>query len=91
MSLIIGIAMSPFTILAIKSNGAERYLLQMGTLTGSFLSRLVIGPVGAIALCLFYFDERVRREGFDIEFLMQRAGGTDPNPVVEGPASPEPA
>jgi hypothetical protein len=28
--------------------------------------------VAAIALCLFYIDERVRKEAFDIEFLMNK-------------------
>ena len=38
-----------------------------------FVSNTLLSPLAAIGLCLFYFDERVRREGFDIEFLMQRA------------------
>ncbi|HEX4005087.1 MAG TPA: hypothetical protein VHX60_02820 [Acidobacteriaceae bacterium] len=91
MSLVIVIIMTPLSMIAAQSHGAERYILQMVSLTASFLSRLVIGPVGAIAICLFYFDERVRREGFDIEFLMQRATQTNPNPAVEGSASPAPA
>jgi hypothetical protein len=31
-------------------------------------------PVYGIALMLFYYDQRIRIEGFDIEWLMQRAG-----------------
>jgi hypothetical protein len=31
-------------------------------------------PVYGIALTVFYFDQRIRTEGFDIEWLMQRAG-----------------
>ena len=38
----------------------------------AFLCSSLIGPVAAIALCLFYVDERVRKEGFDIEFLMNK-------------------
>lgn len=91
MSFIIGIALSPLQLIGVTAQGTERYVLQMLHLTGAFLSSMVIGPVGAIALCLFYFDERVRHEGFDIEFLMQRTGGPPPNPVVEGSTSPEPA
>jgi hypothetical protein len=36
--------------------------------------------VASIGLCLFYFDERIRKEAFDIEFLMDsslRSPGTD--------------
>ena len=92
ISLVLGIALSPLTFLALRAHGAERYLLQMLQLSGGFLGGLLIGPVAAIALCLFYFDERVRHEGFDIEFLMQRAGGSAPgNPLAEGTTSPEPA
>lgn len=91
MSIIVGVALSPLLFLTMRAQGTERYVLQMGTLAGSFFSRLLIGPVLAIALCLFYFDERVRHEGFDIEFLMQRTRETDPNSVVEGTTSPEPA
>lgn len=91
MSMIVGVALSPLLFLTMRAQGAERYVLQMGALAGSFFSRLLIGPVLAIALCLFYFDERVRHEGFDIEFLMQRTGGPDPNSVVEESTSPEPA
>jgi hypothetical protein len=91
MSLIIGVVLSPLTFLAFRAHGAERYVLEMIQLAGTFLSRLLIGPILAIALCLFYFDERVRHEGFDIEFLMLRAGGPPASPVAEGTTSPEPA
>ena len=31
-------------------------------------------PVYGIALILFYYDQRIRQEGYDIEWMMQRAG-----------------
>jgi hypothetical protein len=34
----------------------------------------LIGPIKAIALTLFYYDQRIRKEGFDIERLMESAG-----------------
>ncbi len=37
----------------------------------SFAVSLLLSPIASIALCLFYFDERVRREGFDIDFLLR--------------------
>jgi hypothetical protein len=74
-----------------RAHGAERNILQMVQLSGAFLSRLLVGPVAAIALCLFYFDERVRHEGFDIEFLMLRTGPPPANPPAETSPSPEPA
>ena len=37
-----------------------------------------IAPVSAIALVLCYYDQRVRKEGFDIEWMMQQAGLAQP-------------
>ena len=91
ISMIAGIVLSPLTFLAFRAQGAERYLIQMIQLAGTFFSRLLVGPVAAIGVCLFYFDERVRHEGFDIEFLMQRAGSPPENPPAEANPSPEPA
>jgi hypothetical protein len=91
MGMIVGIVLSPLTFIAMALHGAERYILQMIQLTGSFLTSMLIAPIAAIALCLFYFDERVRHEGFDIEFLMLRSGSAPANPAGEGTTSPEPA
>jgi hypothetical protein len=35
---------------------------------------VLIGPIYPIALTLFYYDQRIRREGYDIERLMDAAG-----------------
>jgi hypothetical protein len=34
----------------------------------------LVGPIYPIALTLFYYDQRIRREGFDIEQMMAAAG-----------------
>lgn len=39
-----------------------------------FVVRALTKPVYGIALVLFYFDQRIRKEGFDIEWMMQQAG-----------------
>ncbi len=38
--------------------------------------QIVLQPVSWIALVLFYYDQRIRKEGFDIEWMMERAGMT---------------
>ncbi|HVT97401.1 MAG TPA: hypothetical protein VHE33_07815 [Acidobacteriaceae bacterium] len=91
MSMVVGVLLTPLAFIGLRAHGPERYILQMIQLGGAFLSRLLVGPVGAIALCLFYFDERVRHEGFDIEFLMLRAGPPPGDPPAEPNPSPEPA
>jgi hypothetical protein len=38
-------------------------------------------PLYGIALTLFYYDQRIRQEGFDIEWMMLRAGMVERPPV----------
>jgi hypothetical protein len=60
----------------------------------AFFTNTVLGPILAMGLTLFYYDQRIRKEGFDIEWMMQAAGMTPPEPVAappaETPASDEP-
>ena len=74
----------PMIALAFKHPGQP---LPMGWLVvaqiGSFLTSALIGPIYAIGLTLFYYDQRIRKEGFDIEWMMQAAGLS---PQIELPA-----
>ncbi|MGO8757874.1 MAG: hypothetical protein ACLQG3_07090 [Terracidiphilus sp.] len=45
-----------------------------------FTIQALLAPVSWIALVLFYFDQRIRKEGFDIEWMMQQAGLAPPPP-----------
>jgi len=48
-------------------------------------------PVYGIALVLFYYDQRIRQEGFDIEWMMLRAGLVQPSiapPAQQTEAAP---
>jgi hypothetical protein len=40
---------------------------------GVFVSAAVT-PFGLLAIIVFYFDIRIKREGFDLEFLASRVG-----------------
>ncbi len=63
---------------------------------GSFAVRAFTKPVYAIAQLLFYYDQRIRKEGFDIEWMMRQAGMYDmPAPAAQPapwipPAAPNP-
>jgi hypothetical protein len=46
-----------------------------------FVLQVLLAPISAIALVLFYYDQRIRKEGFDIEWMMQQAGLTQPAPA----------
>jgi len=36
----------------------------------SFITTSLVGPIGAIAATLIYYDQRVRKEGFDLQLMM---------------------
>jgi hypothetical protein len=40
----------------------------------NFATQVLLAPIFMIAGVLFYYDQRIRKEGFDIEWMMQRAG-----------------
>jgi hypothetical protein len=42
----------------------------------TFLAGSLILPLYSIATTLFYYDIRIRREGFDLEFMAERLGGS---------------
>ncbi len=87
--MVAGVMQMPFALLILHSRSAEHVLVQIISLLVAFLCSSLIGPVAAIALCLFYIDERVRREAFDIEFLMNRTSMDDG--ASAGDATAEPA
>jgi hypothetical protein len=55
----------------------------------AFAIQALTRPIYGIALTLFYYDQRIRQEGFDIEWMMQRAGMLTPAPAQ--PPLPQPA
>jgi hypothetical protein len=52
-------------------------------LASAFVSML-IGPVYPIATTLFYYDQRIRHEGYDIEMMMEEAGMRAPSTPPDG-------
>ena len=70
LALVGSAAQAPLAFLLIKAHAGQRILLVGLTLAMGFIVSTLIGPIGSIALCLFYVDERVRKEGFDVEALM---------------------
>ncbi len=56
------------------------------TYSAYFVVKAMTKPIYGIALTVFYFDQRIRKEGFDIEWMMQQAGMLVP-PATPGPTS----
>jgi hypothetical protein len=68
-------------------------MVAMSATYGAFFAvRALTKPIYGIALTVFYFDQRIRQEGFDIELMMQQAGMLAlplPASKVEFPLSPQ--
>jgi hypothetical protein len=63
--------------------------LMLYILFGAFFAvQALTRPVYAIALLLFYYDQRIRREGLDIEWLMQKAGMLSAPQLNAAPSQP---
>ena len=89
-------------IVAAMGHGAQYaatvlILAEVLNVLGNFVLQTLIAPVYLIALLLFYFDQRVRSEGYDIERMMDEAGlshwaGADSAPsLLAGEAASAPA
>jgi hypothetical protein len=69
------------------SNVAASNALQA---VANFLSTSLVGPLATIAITLIYYDQRVRKEGFDLQLMMstlESAGPADassPSPASAG-------
>jgi hypothetical protein len=63
----------PFILLAGTMHGIQRVLLLAADLLIAFVATALVSPIASIAMTMFYTDERVRREGYDIELLLQRS------------------
>jgi len=93
--IVIGVIQMPLAVMAVRARGTQAFLTHAINLGISFVTGTLVGPIGAIAVCLFYIDERVRREGFDIEWMMTKIAPVplEPAPEVTAlpPAPPSPA
>lgn len=53
-----------------------------------FLSRTLAFPVSTIAAAVIYYDQRVRKEAFDLQLMMAAIGPSTPPPPLSIPAAP---
>ncbi|MGP8252322.1 MAG: hypothetical protein ACLQHF_09825 [Terracidiphilus sp.] len=100
LSMVIAIIADVFMLIGIAiatALGGSKFgpvVAVVGLILG-FLARLLlqvlITPIPVIALVLFYFDQRVRTEGYDIELMMEQAGLTAPPVTPAPPVELEPA
>lgn len=63
----------PMLFLFFLHKGQLTFATQMVSSFGIFLSSSFVIPIWSIALTLFYYDQRIRKEGYDVEWLMEQA------------------
>jgi membrane-anchored glycerophosphoryl diester phosphodiesterase (GDPDase) len=86
LGLLLGFPLIFFTI---KHVGKPLPLGLMAiTQVAGFLVNTFIGPIYSAGLTLFYYDQRVRKEGFDIVWMMQ-AAGLSPHAELSQPVEQE--
>jgi hypothetical protein len=79
---------------AVKHHAEVPVWIQIAQQLVGFLTNSFIGPMYATGLTLFYYDQRIRKEGYDIEWMMEAAGMTVPaaaataGPILPWPESP---
>ena len=74
--LLLGVLLGfPFIIVGLKHPGQALPLVWLAVSeVVAFVTDTLIGPIYSTGLTLFYYDLRIRKEGFDIEWMMKAAG-----------------
>lgn len=80
---LVGITQMFFIVFAVKNHLILPVWARVTQQIVAFCTNSFIGPMYATGLTLFYYDQRVRKEGFDIEWMMQAAGLTATAPPAE--------
>ena len=69
-----GITQGFFIVMGIKHHGVVPVWMSVVQQFLAFLTNSFVSPIYATGFTLFYYDQRVRKEGYDIERMMQSRG-----------------
>jgi hypothetical protein len=58
--------------------GVAAVILQIWGFIAGFLAGTLAGPIGTIAIALVYYDQRIRKEAFDLQLMMEAIGQPSP-------------
>jgi uncharacterized membrane protein len=77
-----GITQGFFIFAGLKHHGVVPIWMSVLQQFLAFLTNTFVGPIYATGFTLFYYDQRVRKEGYDIERMMLTAGMSPSMPVT---------
>jgi len=83
--LLVGVTQGFFVVIGLKHHGIIPVWMRVAQQFLAFLTNTFIQPIYATGFTLFYYDQRVRKEGYDIERMMQTAGMTQSQSEVAPP------
>ncbi len=69
-----------FFVVGYKNHGVLSFGVSVLQQVVAFCTNTFVGPIYATGLTLFYYDQRMRKEGYDIERMMEAAGMVPPRP-----------
>jgi hypothetical protein len=72
-SLVAGVFILPVLPFALRTANSLSFGMNIYTFVMGFISHVLTVPIYGIGLTLFYFDARIRKEGFDVEWLLDRS------------------
>jgi len=52
---------------------------------GGFIAGVIANPISTIAIALIYYDQRVRKEAFDLQLMMEAVAQPGPAPAAAVP------
>ena len=84
--MVAGVIEAPMAFFIVRTPLDEHVMLQAMILVIGFVASTLVSPVALIGLTLVYFDQRVRKEAFDLVMLL---GPEAPVPVVTAETATE--
>jgi hypothetical protein len=76
-----------FVLMAFKQKGALPVGMRVLQQVVAFFTNTFVAPIYATGFTLFYYDQRIRKEGYDIEWMMKAAGLTESSPEITAGAA----
>jgi hypothetical protein len=90
VSILAGVLQGILVLIPAALADGNEVALALATVIAGTVSGTLTTPFTAAIFSLVYFDQRVRREGFDLELLAQGLGETAPDPSTSAAAEYRP-